>query len=146
MSFDLCICDACRSIRKSKKSIDLLRHTDVYLRKSWVMPSQCMCVWCIWVVAHAQRRCCHSVYMSKDCVMSLQCMCCNACKLIRKSKLINLLCHTDVYMHKSWVMSSQYVCVWCIWVATHAQRRCCRSVYMSKDCVVSSLHMWLWCM
>jgi len=36
--------------------------------------SQCMCVWCIWVAAHAQRRCCRSVYMSKDCVMSLQCM------------------------------------------------------------------------
>ncbi len=31
-------------------------------------------VWCIWVAAHAQRRCCHSVYMSKDYAVSLQCM------------------------------------------------------------------------
>ncbi len=44
------------------------------MRKSWVVPSQCMCVWCIWVAAYAQRRCCHSVYMSKDCVVSSQCM------------------------------------------------------------------------
>jgi len=31
-------------------------------------------MWCIWVAACAQRRCCCSVYMSKDCIMSLQCM------------------------------------------------------------------------
>ncbi len=49
-------------------------------------------------------------------------------------------------MCKSWVVPSQYVCVWCIWVATHAQRRCCHSVYMSKNCVVSSQCIWLWCM
>ncbi len=66
-------CNACKSIRKSK-SIDLLRCTDVYMRKSWVMSSQCMYVWCIWIAAHAQRRCYCSVYMSKDCVMSLQCI------------------------------------------------------------------------
>ncbi len=36
------------------------------------MSSQYVYVWCIWVVAHAQRRCCCSVYMSKDCVVSLQ--------------------------------------------------------------------------
>ena len=42
--------------------------------KSWVVPSQCVCVWCIWVAAYAQRRCCRSVYMSKDCVVSSQCM------------------------------------------------------------------------
>ncbi len=71
---------------------------------------------------------------------------CNACKSIRKSKSINLLRCTDVYMRKSWVMSLQYVCVWCIWVATHAQRRCCCSVYMSKDCVMFSQCMWLQCM
>ncbi len=39
-----------------------------------------------------------------------------------------------------------YVYVWCIWVATHAQRRCYHSVYMSKVCVMSSQCMWLWCM
>ncbi len=44
------------------------------MRKSWVVPSQCMYVWCIWVAAHAQRRCCCSVYMSKDYVIFLQCM------------------------------------------------------------------------
>ncbi len=44
------------------------------MHKSWVVPLQCMCVWCIWVAAYAQRRCCCSVYMSKDCVVSLQCI------------------------------------------------------------------------
>ncbi len=31
--------------------------------KSWVVSLQCVYVWCIWVAAHAQRRCCCSVYM-----------------------------------------------------------------------------------
>jgi len=38
------------------------------------------------------------------------CLCnvcdCNVCKSSRKSKLINLLRHTDVYVCKSWVMPS----------------------------------------
>ncbi len=71
---------------------------------------------------------------------------CNACKLIRKSKLIDLLHHTNVYVCKSWVMSLQCICVWCIWVAAYAQRRCCCSVYMSKDCVMFLQCMWLQCM
>ena len=69
----VCICNACKSIRKSK-SIDLLRRTDVYVCKSWVVPSQWLCECRILVAARAQRRCCHSVYMSKDYVVSLQCM------------------------------------------------------------------------
>ncbi len=80
----------------------------------------------------------------------VSCLCsvcdCNACKSIRKSKSIDLLRCTDVYVCKSWVVPSQYVCVWCIWVAAHAQRRCYRSVYMSKDCAVSLQCMWLQCM
>ncbi len=44
------------------------------MRKSWVVPLQCMCMWRIWVAACAQRRCCHFMYMSKDCVVSSQCM------------------------------------------------------------------------
>ena len=78
------------------------------------------------------------------------CLCnvcdCNACKLIRKSKLINLLHHTNVYMHKSWVMSLQDICVWCIWVAAYVQRCCCHSVYMNKDCVMFLQCIWLQCM
>jgi len=35
----VCDCDTCKSIRKSK-SIDLLHHIDVYVRKSWVVPLQ----------------------------------------------------------------------------------------------------------
>ncbi len=201
MSFDLCICDACKSIRKSK-SIDLLRCTDVYMRKSWIVPSQWLCECRILVAACAQRRCCRSVYMSKDCVMSLQCMwlqcmyidlikrktdrftcitqtcrcakaelclcnicvyvvyklnvwirrcycsvCdCAACKSVWKSKSINLLHRTDVYVRKSWVVPSQWLCKCRILVAACAQRRCCRSVYMSKDCVMSLQCMWLRCM
>ncbi len=69
----VCDCAACKSIWKSK-SIDLLRRTDMYVCKSWVVPSQWLCECRILVAACAQRRCCHSMYMSKDCVMSLQCM------------------------------------------------------------------------
>ncbi len=110
----------------------------------------CLCNVCMCDVYELQR-------VRKDVAVILciwaktvSCLCnvydCNACKLIRKSKLINLLHHTDVYMCKSWVVSSQCICVWCIWVAMHAQRRYCCFMYMSKDCVMSSLYMWLWCM
>ena len=40
---NVCDCNACKLIRKSKL-INLLRCTDVYMRKSWIVPSQCMCV------------------------------------------------------------------------------------------------------
>jgi len=70
----VCICDACKSIRKSK-SINLLRHSDVYMHKSWVMPLQWLYECRILVAVCAQRRCCCSVYISKDCVMSSQYMC-----------------------------------------------------------------------
>ena len=60
--------------------------------KSWIVPSQYVCMWCIWVAAYAQRRCCRSVYMSKDYVMFLQCMWLNACKWIRKSLNQSIYC------------------------------------------------------
>ena len=76
---------------------------------------------------------------------TMSCLCsicdCDACKLIRKSKLINLLHHTNVYICKSWVVSLQCICVWYIWVAACVQRRCCHSVYINKDYV-----MFLQCM
>ncbi len=78
--------------------------------------------------------------------MSFDLCICDACELIRKSKLIDLLRCTDVYVCKSWVVSSQWLCECCILVATHAQKRCCRSVYMSKDCIMSSQCIWLRCM
>ncbi len=58
----VCDCAACKSVWKPK-SIDLLRHTDVYVRKSWVVPSQWLCECRILVAARAQRRCCRSVYI-----------------------------------------------------------------------------------
>ncbi len=56
-------CAACKSIWKCEKSIDLLHHICLYMRKSWVMSLQYMCVCCIWITACMQRRCCSSVYM-----------------------------------------------------------------------------------
>ncbi len=56
-------CATCKSIWKCEKSIDLLHHVCLYMHKSWVMPSQYMCVCCIWAAACMQRRYCHSVYM-----------------------------------------------------------------------------------
>ncbi len=114
-------------------------------------------------VCEKAESCLHNVYMCdvyelqhvrKDVAVVLciwakivSCFCnvcdCNVCKSIRKSKSIDLLRCTDVYIHKSWVMFLQYVCVWCIWIAAHAQRRCCCFMYMSKDCVVTLQCMWL---
>ncbi len=44
----VCDCAACKSAWKCEKSIDLLHHICLYVRKSWVVPSQYMCICCIW--------------------------------------------------------------------------------------------------
>ncbi len=70
----MCDCAACKSTWKSK-SIDLLRCTDVYVCKSWVMPSQYMCICRIWAAACMQRCCCYSVYMQASTRRWLRCYC-----------------------------------------------------------------------
>ncbi len=45
----VCDCAACKSTWKCEKSIDLLHHICLYVRKSWIMPSQYMCIYHIWV-------------------------------------------------------------------------------------------------
>ena len=59
----VCDCAACKSIWKCEKPIDLLHHICSYVRKSWVVPSQYICVCRMWIAAYTQRRCCSSVYM-----------------------------------------------------------------------------------
>ncbi len=44
----VCDCAACKSAWKCEKSIDLLHHVCLYVRKSWVVSSQYMCVCRIW--------------------------------------------------------------------------------------------------
>ncbi len=45
----VCDCAACKSIWKREKSINLLHHVCLYVRQSWVVPLQYMCVCCIWI-------------------------------------------------------------------------------------------------
>jgi len=59
----VCDCAACKSTWKCEKSINLLHHICSYVCKSWVVPSQYICICCIWVTACMQKRCCSSVYM-----------------------------------------------------------------------------------
>ncbi len=146
MSFDLCICDACKSIRKSK-------NRSIYCVAQMYMCAKAeSCLRNVYVCDVYELQRMHKNVAVVLCIWAktVLCLCsvcdCNACKSIRKSKSINLLRCTDVYMRKSWVMPLQCICVWCIWVAAYAQRRCCCSVYMSKVCVVSSQCMWLRCM
>ncbi len=44
----VCDCAACKLTWKCEKSIDLLHHVCLYVRKSWVVPSQYVCICCIW--------------------------------------------------------------------------------------------------
>ena len=53
----------CKLIWKCEKSINLLHHICLYIRKSWIMSLQYVYVCCIWVAACMKRRCCSSVYM-----------------------------------------------------------------------------------
>ncbi len=71
------VCDyaACKSAWKCEKSIDLLHHVCLYVRKSWVVPSQYMCICCIWAAACMQRRCCHSVYVQTSTRQRSRCHC-----------------------------------------------------------------------
>ncbi len=88
-----------------------------------------ICVYVVYEFNMWIKRCYCSVY---DCA---------ACKSIWKcEKSIDLLHHVCLYMHKSWVMSSQYICVRCIWAAACMQRCYCHSVY-----VQASMYWWLCC-
>ena len=71
----VCDCAACKSAWKCEKPIDLLHHACLYVRKSWVVPSQYMCICCIWAAACMQRRCCHSVYVRASTRWRLRCYC-----------------------------------------------------------------------
>ncbi len=71
------VCDyaACKSAWKCEKSIDLLHHVCLYVRKSWVMSLQYMCIYCIWAATCMQRRCSHSVYVQASTRRWLHCYC-----------------------------------------------------------------------
>ena len=71
----VCDCAACKSIWKCEKLINLLHHVCLYVRKSWVVPSQYVYVCRIWVAACMQRLCCSSVYMQASTRWWLRCYC-----------------------------------------------------------------------
>ncbi len=71
----VCDCAACKSIWKCEKSIDLLHHACSYVRKSWVVPSQYICVYRMWVAACTQRRCYSSVYVWTSMCQRSRCYC-----------------------------------------------------------------------
>ena len=71
----VCDCAACKSIWKCEKSINLLHHICLYMRKSWVVSSQYMCICCIWAAACMQRRCCYSVYVQASTRWWSRCHC-----------------------------------------------------------------------
>jgi len=70
----VCDCATCKSAWKSK-SIDLLHHACLYVRKSWVVSLQYMCICCIWVAACMQRRYCSSVYVRASTRRWSRCYC-----------------------------------------------------------------------
>ncbi len=71
----VCDCAACKSAWKCEKLINLLHHVCLYVRKSWVVPSQYVYVCRIWVAACMQRLCCSSVYMQASTRWWLRCYC-----------------------------------------------------------------------
>ncbi len=92
----------------------------------------CLCSICVYVV-----------YEFNMWIKRCHCSVCDyaACKSIWKcEKLINLLHYICLYVRKSWIMSSQYMCICRIWAAVCMQRRCCYSVY-----VQASMHQWSRC-
>ncbi len=97
------ICDACISIRKSKnRSIYCITSSRICAKAESCLRSICVYVVCelnVWI-----HRCYCSVC---DCA---------ACKSIwKREKSIDLLHHVCLYMHKSWVVSLQCICVCHIW-------------------------------
>jgi len=102
----VCDCAACKSVWKCEKSIDLLHHVCLYVRKSWIVPSQYMCMCRIWTATCMQRRCCHSVYVSyMNCNMyakTLLSFC--VCASFNASMIaLSLLRFSTVYELNMWV-------------------------------------------
>ena len=71
----VCDCATCKSTWKCEKSIDLLHHVCLYMRKSWVVSSQYICICHIWTAACMQRCYCHSVYVQASTRWWLRCYC-----------------------------------------------------------------------
>ncbi len=71
----VCDCAACKSAWKCGKSIDLLHHVCLYMRKSWVVPLQYVCICRMWITACMQRHCCSSVYVQASTRQRLRCYC-----------------------------------------------------------------------
>ncbi len=132
----VCDCDACKSIRKLKL-IDLLRCTDVYVCKSWVMPSQCVCVTYINCSACAKTLLSFCVYEQRLCCVFAMYVIAMHVNRSDKAKNRSIYCITQTCRCAKAESCLRSMCVWRMWVATHAQIRCCRSVYMSKVCVMS---------
>ncbi len=100
----VCVCNACKLIRKSKnRSIYC-----IVLMYMCAKAESCLHNICVYIIYEFNmwiKRCYCFVY---DCA---------ACKSIWKcEKLIDLLHHVCLYVHQSWVMPSQYMCVCRIWV------------------------------
>ncbi len=71
----VCDCAACKSIWKCEKSINLLHYACLYMRKSWVMSLQYICICRIWIAAYMQRCCCSSVYVQASTHQQSRCYC-----------------------------------------------------------------------
>ncbi len=139
---NVCICDVCKSIRKSKL-IDLLRRTDVYVRKSWIVPSQWLCECRILVAARAQRRCCRSVYMSKDCVVSSQCMWlrCMYIDLIKRKTDRFTALHKCVDVQKLSRVFAVYMCMMYMSCSVCAKTLLSFCVYEQRLCHVFAVYV-----
>ncbi len=118
---NVCVCNSCKSIRKSKN------------RSIYCVASMCICAKaesclrniCVYVVYELNvwiKRCYCSVYYCATCESIWKC-----------EKSINLLHHVCLYMRKSWIVPSQYICICRIWVAACTQEHCCSSVYMQAS-------------
>ncbi len=74
-------------------------------------------MWCIWVAAHAQKRCCHSVYISKDCVMYMSCNACAKTLLsfcIYKQRLCHVFAMYVIAMHVNQSDKAKNQSIYCI--------------------------------
>ncbi len=110
---NVCDCDACKLIRKSKL-IDLLRCTDVYVCKSWVMPSQ-------WQFTASHRYVCVQK-LSRAFAMTvwMSYISCSACTktllsfCVYKQRLCHVFAVYVIAMHVNWPDKAKNRSIYCI--------------------------------
>ena len=115
MSFNLCICDACKSIRKSKnRSIYCIAQMCICVKAESCLRNVCMCD--VYELQRVRKDVAVILCIWAKTVLYLRSVCiCDACKLIRKSINSLIYCVASMCMCAKAESCLRSICVYVVY-------------------------------